>query len=88
MFKNYELDTILDYIEDNPNDEDVFEFARALYWFCADYYSGQHDDLYRILSRLSGMLKLSPLDMGISKDTDDGTIANDLYLQLVKSHKT
>lgn len=43
--EHYALSNV-DYIRDINNDFDV---AQAIYWFCADYHSGQTSNLYSVL---------------------------------------
>ena len=46
--------------------ENYFEAAQALYWYCANYHSGQSCPLYSIISKLQYIP--SPSEVGVSHD--------------------
>ena len=49
-------------------EENYFEAAQALYWYCCDYHGGMSSELYRILSQLD--YNPSPSECGVSDDDD------------------
>ena len=55
----------------------------ALYWFTADYHSGQWSRGYRLLCRVSRVFKPSPLASG-----PDGEEAQMIYDHLVGEYGT
>ena len=50
--------------------ENIFEAAQALYWYCANYHSGQSCPLYSIISKLQ--YTPSPSEVGVSHDDASG----------------
>ena len=46
--------------------DNIFEAAQALYWYCANYHSGQSCPLYSIISKLQ--YTPSPSEVGVSHD--------------------
>jgi hypothetical protein len=49
--------------------ENYFEAAQALYWYCADYHGGMSCPLYSILSVRLGYTP-SPSECGVNDDDD------------------
>jgi len=60
---NYKLRNKMEVTEDN-----YFEAAQALYWYCADHHSGISSELYSILSQLDYSPSCS--ECGVSDDDD------------------
>jgi len=58
-----------------------YDFMEALYCFCMDYHSSQWSRGYRILSRLSKRLKLSPLFKGYESLGDEGKSFYDSFVE-------
>lgn len=56
--------------------ENYFEAAQALYWYCTDYHSGMFSELYSILSQLD--YNPSSSECGVSDDND----SSDFYQAL------
>ena len=50
--------------------DNIFEAAQALYWYCANYHSGQSCPLYSIISKLQ--YTPSPSEVGVSHDDASG----------------
>ena len=50
--------------------DNIFEAAQALYWYCANYHSGQSCPLYSIISKLQYTPSRS--ELGVSHDDDSG----------------
>ena len=50
--------------------DNIFEAAQALYWYCANYHSGQSCPLYSIISKLQYIP--SPSEVGVSHDDASG----------------
>ena len=53
------------------NQENYFEAARALYWYCSDYHGGISCPLYSILSARLGYTP-SCSELGVNEDDDSG----------------
>jgi hypothetical protein len=49
-------------------EDNYFEAAQALYWYCSDYHGGISSELYSILSQLDYSPSLS--ECGVSDDDD------------------
>ena len=49
--------------------DNIFEAAQALYWYCANYHSGQSCPLYSIISKLQ--YTPSPSEVGVSAYSED-----------------
>ena len=64
-------------LEDVLKEFNAFSAAVGLYWFCADYHSGQSSDEYRILSSMEyrpGMGECSPGSGGADPEDDDAAV--------------
>lgn len=53
------------------NRDNYFSGARALYWYCSDWHSGQWSDLYRIMCALK--YRPSPTEKSPTPEDEDPT---------------